>query len=746
MKRRTKKLRFLDFGSALIWATAWVVLAHVLATPAAGVSAFITAVAAFFGGRYLSSRNLRTPSAVIASCLLAPLLLEIANWPAQTPMLAGLFPSGEALLLFTDIVTWGLMATFVVGTLQFLSNRYLGFVSVEVVTVALFLSSPFAAHRDGFINRPYFLIDPLWSRGYDPVPILQAIGVVIAAALVLLTIGRATERSSIFDLALLLALALGLYLYVPQDTLRDLVNDPPTNSGLTGEPTDAKEAEERAAQGGGNAPPGNEPMSGTSGQGKGDSSDNPFPFESSEPDQPKPVAVIVFRDDYDSPDGYFYFRQTAFSQYNGFRLVKDTTNEADKDLFYHFPTREESVSPPPVRYDIPTRSLETRVALIQSHTEPFGLTAPLKMKPAANPNPDQFERAYDVVSHVYGGDFTEILSSNLRNPVWSEEVFQHYLQYPSQDVRYKELADQIIAGIPEEFREYHFARALAITLYLGEKGIYTLRRRPVGTSKDPTADFLFGDMTGYCVHFSHAAVYLMRAAGIPARVGAGYAVEGRNRRGSALLIRSNEAHAWPEVWVDGLGWYALDVAPQTVLDSASPPPDFDLQAMLAEMAREEGETFEQPPEFDLREFLRKMMAIFFNFLPWVLGALLFCAYGMKLERRLSHRFESGDDKIHALYRAAMDRAGEAGYQREYGQGRLSFCEQHGKEIPSLEPLARAHLALKFGKKGQTESTQTFDPEEMYQHYNAVGIELARTTPLWRRILGLLNPISWLSTK
>lgn len=746
MKPRTKKLRFLDFGSALIWAASWVVLAYVLATPAAGVSAFITAVVAFFIGRFLSGQNLRTPTVVATSCVLGPLLVKLAGWPSQTPLLAGLFPSGEAVLLFTDVMTWGLVAAFVVGTLQFLSNRYLGFVSLEVVTVALFLSSPFAAHRDGFINRPYFLIDPLWSRGYDPVPILQAIGVVIAVALVLLTIGRATERSSLLDLALLLVLALGLYLYMPQETLRDLVNDPPANSGLTGEPNEAKEAEERAAQGGGNSPPGNEPMSGQSGQGKGDSSDNPFPFESSEPDQPKPVAVIVFRDDYDSPDGYYYFRQTAFSQYNGFRLVKDTTNEADKDLFHHFPTREEKVTAPPIRYDIPTKSLETRVALIQSHTEPFGLTAPLEMKPAANPNPDQFERAYDVVSHVYSGDFTEILSSNLRNPEWSEDVFKHYLQYPERDVRYKELADQIISGIPEEFREYQFARALAITLYLGEKGVYTLKRRPVGGSKDPTADFLFGDMHGYCVHFSHAAVYLMRSAGIPSRVGAGYAVEGRNRRGSALLIRSNEAHAWPEVWVDGLGWYALDVAPQTVLDSSSPPPDFDLQAMLAEMAREDGETFEQPPEFDLREFLRQIMAIVFNFLPWVMGALLFCAYGMKLERRLAHHFEKGEDKVHALYRAAMDRAGEAGYQREYGQGRLSFCEKYNQELPSLTPLAQTHLALKFGKKGQGGSTQTFDLDEMQRCYRALGSELAQTTPLWRRILGLLNPISWLRTK
>ena len=648
----------------------------------------------------------------------------------------------ETLVLFTDIITWGLLAGFMVATLQFLSNRYLPFVSFEVLTVALFFATPFAAHRDGFINRPYFLIDPLWSRGYDPVPILQAIGMVIAVALVLLTVGRATERSSILDVILLCVLALGLYVYLPQDTLRDLVNDPPPNSGLLGEPTEGSKGENNpdGDSQGGNSPPGTEPLSGSSSQ----DSSKPFPFETSKPSDPKPVAVIVFRDDYDSPDGYYYFRQTAFSQYNGFRLVKDTTNEADKDLFTHFPTRKETVAQTPVRYDLPTRKLETRTALIQSHSEPFGLTSPIEMRPASNPNPDQFERAYDTISHVYSGDFSEMMESKIRSPKWSEEVFQHYLQYPDTDVRYKQLADQIIEGIPEQYRELQFARALAITLYLGEKGIYTLQKRAVGDSEDPTADFLFGDMKGYCVHFSHAAVYLMRSAGIPARVGAGYAVEGRNRRGSALLIRSNEAHAWPEVWIDGLGWFPLDVAPQTVLDQSNPPPDFDLQAMLAEMAREEGETFDQQPEFDLRDFLKQVLALFASFLPWALAAFAFCAYGLKAERRLSHYFEKGDKKVHALYRAAMDRSGEAGFRREFGQGRLSFCEQHSQTLPSLEPLTKTHLALTFGKKEQ--APKKVDVDEMLKCYRQLGSELSEASPLWRRILGLLNPLSWLSTK
>lgn len=729
--QKSAKIRFLDVVTALVWAVAWVVLTTTVATPAASTAAFIFAIIGFFVGRTVSYSKVRTPSMALGAMLLTPILYKISVLPSQSPFLAGLFPTAKSLVVATDLLSWGLLAGTLVMVLQFLSNRYQWFVSLEVLTVALFMATPFAAHRDGFINRPHFLIDPLWSRGYDPVPVLQALGFGIALVLILLTVGRATKRSSVFDVVLLSVLALVLYTYVPQKALKDFVKDPPGNSGLTGKPVEAKPIE-------GSSGPGQEPLSGSS-----SNTENPFPFESqSQPDKPKPVAAVIFRDDYEPPDGHYYFRQTAFSQYNGFRLVKDTTNAADLDLFKHFPTRTETVEGPPKRFDIPIKMLETRVALISSHTEPFGLTTPLEMSPAPNPNPEHFERAYDLKSLVYTGDYTEIMVGALENPTWTPEVKQHYLGYPDKDLRYKALAEQIIGDIPPDYRDYAVARALAITLYLGEKGKYTIKKRPVQGSEDPTADFLFGDMTGYCVHFSHAAVYLMRAAGIPARVGAGYAVESRDKRGSALMILGNRAHAWPEVWIDGLGWYPFDVAPQTNLDPPGQPVDYDLQAMLAEMAREEGETFEQPPEFNLRDMIKKLFALFFSFLPWILAAVLIAAYGLKILRRVEPRFENGDERVHALYKAALDKAGEAGFYREYGQGRMSFCEAYGKELPSLAPLTKAHLALTMGREGSA----AYDLQELNENYTNLGKEIARAVPLWRRILGMLNPISWLYSR
>src|SRR5690606_28269725 len=121
---------------------------------------------------------------------------------------------------------------------------------------------------------------------------------------------RATQRSSLFDVVLLLGLAVVFYLYLPQETVREMMADPPGASGLTGEPQEGQQAPPPPDGGGGSS---NEPLAGSTGN---ESQDNPFPFESSQQDDPKPVAVVIFRDDYDSPDGYYYFRQTAFSQFN----------------------------------------------------------------------------------------------------------------------------------------------------------------------------------------------------------------------------------------------------------------------------------------------------------------------------------------------------------------------------------------------------------------------------------------------
>ncbi len=85
---------------------------------------------------------------------------------------------------------------------------------------------------------------------------------------------------------------------------------------------------------------------------------------------------------------------------------------------------------------------------------------------------------------------------------------------------------------------------------------YTLLAPELG--RDSIDDFLFGTKRGFCEHFSAAFVFLMRAAGIPARVVTGYQGGYFNKVGGYLLVRQSDAHAWAEVWLAGKGWTRVD--------------------------------------------------------------------------------------------------------------------------------------------------------------------------------------------
>ena len=85
---------------------------------------------------------------------------------------------------------------------------------------------------------------------------------------------------------------------------------------------------------------------------------------------------------------------------------------------------------------------------------------------------------------------------------------------------------------------------------------------------------------------------MMRAAGVPARVVAGYQGGEVNPLGDYMIVRQSDAHAWTEVWLAERGWVRVDptaaVAPQRIeqnLDSAlreigeRAPGAFDLPVM-----------------------------------------------------------------------------------------------------------------------------------------------------------------------
>ncbi|MFN4341767.1 MAG: DUF3488 and DUF4129 domain-containing transglutaminase family protein [Azonexus sp.] len=87
---------------------------------------------------------------------------------------------------------------------------------------------------------------------------------------------------------------------------------------------------------------------------------------------------------------------------------------------------------------------------------------------------------------------------------------------------------------------------------------FTYTLQPPLLGEHSVDDFLFRTRRGFCEHYAAAFVFLMRAAGIPARVVSGYQGGEANPLDGYLVIRQSDAHAWAEVWLAGRGWVRVD--------------------------------------------------------------------------------------------------------------------------------------------------------------------------------------------
>ncbi|MSP58973.1 MAG: hypothetical protein EXR72_01300 [Myxococcales bacterium] len=679
-----------------------------------------TVLAALAAGRLARSR-VRLFVVWAGSLIASWLGILVAGWLVDGNAAAWIGP--RVALEGADLVRYGVLGMGAVLVLRTTAVRYPVFAVGELIAVALALAGVTAAHRDGAINHPRWLSDWALSTGRDPQHLLLAFG---AGTLVLLVLALLRERRGrggrvllhLGSAAVLAALLLLLF---------RVLGPPHPRGGGIGQGAKESEARVKGARNGG----------GERGAARGGDQLTQLEFQDdySSKSQDSPVAVVILHDDYSPPLGYYYFRQTAFSQYNGRRLVARTRDDIDRDILTEFPTGRIAVPDAPEGGESRERTVvHTTVALLAEHARPFGLESPTEFVPRDSPDAGRFQRLYDVTSSSLALRYEDLLGR--RSSRWTAGAAAAYTGLPD-DPRYRELADRIVqTTLRPEHRNDPFAQAIAISSWLGKNGIYSTRSQHAGAG-DPTADFLFGDRTGYCVHFSHAAAFLLRARGLPTRIAAGYvADEGRRGSGSTLLLRQKDAHAWAELYLDGFGWIIVDVAPERSLDPPDTPPDPDLQRMLGELARGDPRAGKLPPRpgsgLDLGRIGR-----------WAalgLLGLLALLYAVKLWR-LAVPSLAGTRHVHRVaYRAALDRLAELGWRRAPGETRERFAARLGAVAPALGELTREHIGRAFG------STLLAPPEEMLRLARTSTREARQAAPFWLRLLGALDPTSWLRTR
>jgi transglutaminase-like putative cysteine protease len=131
-----------------------------------------------------------------------------------------------------------------------------------------------------------------------------------------------------------------------------------------------------------------------------------------------------------------------------------------------------------------------------------------------------------------------------------------YLELPEDfpaDVR--DLARQQTANANGPYQQ-----ALALQDFLRNNYTYD-EAAPAGHSDDHLRYFLFRSKIGYCEQFAGAFAAMARSIGLPARVAVGFTPGAYDEAQDVFHVTTKEAHAWPEVHINGLGWVAFEPTP-----------------------------------------------------------------------------------------------------------------------------------------------------------------------------------------
>ena len=189
---------------------------------------------------------------------------------------------------------------------------------------------------------------------------------------------------------------------------------------------------------------------------------------------------------------------------------------------------------------------------------------------------------------VYGGEpdmFAYDSAGRLARsaaPAYAEYVYGNYLDVP-EDLReilvqYVWAAGMSVASsyyssyydpTPFQYSGDPILMAVKIGSFLDANCQYDASAPAAPEGVDPIYYFLTESQRGYCMHYASAATLMLRAAGVPARYVSGFAAD--IPKGRQTDVPDRAAHAWVEVWVDGFGWYPVEVTPAVAFDWARQP-------------------------------------------------------------------------------------------------------------------------------------------------------------------------------
>lgn len=367
----------------------------------------------------------------------------------------------------------------------------------------------------------------------------------------------------------------------------------------------------------------------------------------------------------------------------------------------------------------------TYVTTLEAHNQRWllPLDVPTTLPPDSTMAPTLETLARDPVRMRGRFAFTSAVDFHV-NRQESPAILQQALRLPPQvNPRTRALAAEWQA----RFRSPEQIRDAALTMFRNEAFFYTLRPPLLG--QHAVDEFLFTTRRGFCEHYASAFVFLMRAAGVPARVVAGYQGGEMNPVDGFLTVRQSDAHAWAEIWLAGQGWVRVD-------PTAAVAPSRVEQGISAALAA--GEPLPMLARIDIDWLLRirnRWEAANNAWNQWVLG------YNPQRQREVLSRlgFREPDwrsmtaalavlcgaalliitlwslyqrktlDPAQRAWRRYCTRLGAYGISRAEWEGPLEFAARVARERPDLaaltEEAAKHYADLRYGTGSKTQLRQ-----------------------------------------
>ncbi|MER7544136.1 DUF3488 and transglutaminase-like domain-containing protein [Spirillospora sp. NPDC127506] len=137
------------------------------------------------------------------------------------------------------------------------------------------------------------------------------------------------------------------------------------------------------------------------------------------------------------------------------------------------------------------------------------------------------------------------------------DIVAHYTAVPKnipQEVR--RLAERVTAGSATALTQ-----AVRLQRWFTTTGGFSYDlSAPAPQKGSDLVDFLLHSKHGYCEQYAASMALMARILGIPSRVAMGY-TPGSEVRPGEWVVRSRDAHAWPELYFQGTGWVRFEPTP-----------------------------------------------------------------------------------------------------------------------------------------------------------------------------------------